>query len=386
MNTSLSSTISTLTTTSPNNTSSPPLPLSAVVPSMLILVLAFVLGFPGNVFVAWTVVFRLHRRSVTSLLILHLACADAVVLLTAPLFLRYLAAGGDWEFGDVACRCVHYLCCVNMYASVLLIAFMSLDRLLGVSRPFLSQKVRTKSKVWRVVAAIWAAALVLALPMPFYRHMEWQGHKRKCLVYHPTNAHLVFQYLLETLASFVVPFSVMAFSYCRISRQLSQGGGGGRFQWRRRSRRKSGRLIALIVVSFALFWAPYHLVNVLQVAGTLSSSTALLKFSKMVRPVLTALAFLSSSANPVLYAFAGSTFIRSAGLGFVAKLLEGTSSDTGSKKSRMASREKEGEGGRREDGEGDSVRLGPLSVAGSVSRAGREGKEGQGEKKANGEK
>nr|XP_015195102.1 PREDICTED: leukotriene B4 receptor 1-like [Lepisosteus oculatus] len=147
----------------------PPAAAGAVRLGMALLLAAMALGVPGNLFVVWTVLCRLRRRSVTSLLLLHLACADAAVLLTAPFFLRYLAAGLDWEFGDATCRCLHYACCVNMYASVLLIGGMSLDRLLGVSRPFLSQKVRTKSRAGRVALGIWAAALVLSVPMLFYR-------------------------------------------------------------------------------------------------------------------------------------------------------------------------------------------------------------------------
>lgn len=53
------------------------------------------------------------------------------------------------------------------------------------------------------------------------------------------------------------------------------------------------------------------------------------KAAAVARPNVTALAFLSSSVNPVLYVFAGSSHIRQAGLSFMAKLLEGTNIEGG---------------------------------------------------------
>lgn len=134
-----------------------------------ILVLAFILGFPGNLFVVWSVLCRVRQRSITCLLVLNLAVADALVLLSAPFFLRLLAGGRGWEFGSGMCKTVHYVCCINMYVSIYLICLMSLDRWLAVIRPFLSQRLRRKRTVYIIMLGIWIMAFILALPMPFYR-------------------------------------------------------------------------------------------------------------------------------------------------------------------------------------------------------------------------
>lgn len=57
--------------------------------------------------------------------------------------------------------------------------------------------------------------------------------------------------------------------------------------------------------------------------------------SKSSRAVTSAFAFISSSANPVLYTFAGKSYIRQNGLAFMARLFEGTSVDQTNKKSRI---------------------------------------------------
>lgn len=136
-----------------------------------ILTLAFILGFPGNLFVIWSVLCRVKKRSVTCVLVLNLALADAFVLLSAPLFLRFLTKG-NWEFGSAACKAVHYLSSVNMYVSIYLICLMSMDRWLAVSKPFLSQRMRTKRSLLALLMAVWVLAFLLSLPMLFYRRYE----------------------------------------------------------------------------------------------------------------------------------------------------------------------------------------------------------------------
>lgn len=137
--------------------------------SITFLTLAFLLGFPGNLFVVWSVLCRVRKRSVTCILVLNLALADAFLLLTAPLFLRYLAKGLDWEFGSAMCKLVHYLSNVNMYVSIYLICLMSMDRWLAVTKPFLSQRLRTKRPLLALLMGIWILAFILSLPMAFYR-------------------------------------------------------------------------------------------------------------------------------------------------------------------------------------------------------------------------
>ncbi|XP_036439049.1 leukotriene B4 receptor 1-like [Colossoma macropomum] len=288
-----------------------------------ILVLAFILGFPGNIFVVWSVLCRVQQRSVTCLLVLNLAAADAFVLLSAPFFLRLLAGGRGWEFGDVMCKTVHYLCCVNMYVSIYLICLMSLDRWLAVTRPFLSQRLRNKRTIYLAMLGIWVMAFLLALPMPFYRRIRQireYNNMTLCLPYHFNfKGHEVFQYLFETLMGFVVPFTFILACYTSVIRRLRSAMFHGRV--------KGSLLILLIIITFAVFWLPYHLINILQVIGVLQDSQTLSNLVKAARPNVTAFAFLSSSVNPILYVFAGSSYIRRAGLSFMAKLFEGTHSD-----------------------------------------------------------
>lgn len=303
--------------------SSLPISVSAQV-GIAILTLAFVLGFPGNLFVVWSVFCRVKKRSVTCLLVLNLAMADAFVLLSAPLFLRYLAGGRGWEFGQAACKLVHYLSNVNMYVSIYLICLMSMDRWLAVSRPFLSQRMRTKRSLLGLLLVVWVLAFILSLPMPFYRNVKtiqiYNMTLSLCTQYHQSSGHAVFQYLFETIMGCLVPFSLINTCYSSVICRLQNA----KFQ----RRAQGSRLILLIICAFAVFWLPYHIVNTIEVVGLLQDSDPVIKAARTARPNVTAFAYFSSAINPILYVFAGSSHIRHAGLSFMGKLFEATNSES----------------------------------------------------------
>lgn len=71
-------------------------------------------------------------------------------------------------------------------------------------------------------------------------------------------AQVRFQYAFETVSGFILPYAVIIVSYVLILRRLRQT----------RFRRKvhSEKLILAIVVTFGLFWLPYHVINMMQVS------------------------------------------------------------------------------------------------------------------------
>ena len=73
------------------------------------------------------------KCSLTDRYRLHLSAADLLFVLALP-FWAVDAAMADWRFGAVACVGVQVIYTVNLYGSVLILAFISLDRYLAVVR------------------------------------------------------------------------------------------------------------------------------------------------------------------------------------------------------------------------------------------------------------
>ena len=79
-----------------------------------------------------------------------------------------------------------------------------------------------------------------------------------CIPHHwDSVGHQVFQYLVETFMGFLLPFSLIAGCYASVFRRLRTA------MFKRRGR--GSFLILAILAAFALFWLPYHIVNILQV-------------------------------------------------------------------------------------------------------------------------
>lgn len=71
---------------------------------------------------------------------------------------------------------------------------------------------------------------------------------------------VVLQYTLEIILGFLIPYTVIVVSYICILRRIRQT------KFRRRIR--SEKLILAIVLTFCLFWLPYHFINLVQVCPT----------------------------------------------------------------------------------------------------------------------
>lgn len=137
----------------------------------LIMAVVFLLGVPGNLFIIWSILARIKHRSVTTILILNLACADSFILLLTILFIVYLAMQ-TWVYGLFMCKAVFYLCNTNMYASIFLIMLMSLHRMAVVVLPRRFSARLSRKVVIRVIVVMWLLVMAFAIPSAVFRNIR----------------------------------------------------------------------------------------------------------------------------------------------------------------------------------------------------------------------
>ncbi|KAF7222005.1 leukotriene B4 receptor 2b [Nothobranchius furzeri] len=293
----------------------------------LILSLVFLLGLPGNLFVIWSIMGCIRKRSVTAILILNLACADGFLMALTIFFIIYLGKR-TWIFGNGMCKIMFYLCNANMYASIFLITLMSMHRMVAVVHPHKLHMI-TRAIMKRVILCMWVLVMVISVPSLVFRDVIIKHDKMNktvdvCMPNHTKPSHARFQYTLETVSAFIIPYAIIIFCYVLILRRLRQT----HFHHKVRSE----KLILAIVTTFGIFWLPYHFINMVEVTAKWyprdSKTRAILdNIHTSSRAVTSALAFISSCANPILYTFAGKSYIKKNGFAFMAKLFEGTSSE-----------------------------------------------------------
>lgn len=149
-----------------------------------ILAIVFILGVPGNLFIIWSILARARKRSVTTLIILNLACADGSIMCLTVFFIVYLAKQ-SWEFGSNMCKLLFYLCNTNMYASIMLITLMSMYRLVTVLRPQRTNIFTRRRNILTILTILWVLVFTLAIPALTFRDIKKENNRSLCSHNHP---------------------------------------------------------------------------------------------------------------------------------------------------------------------------------------------------------
>lgn len=304
----------------------------------VILGLSFLTGAPGNLLVIWTILRHVKQRSHTVVLILHLAVADLLVLITLPLWIYALVF--SWVFGEIFCKAMVYLINGCMYASVFLITLMSVERFLAVRYPFASAKWKRQKALNKVLLALWAVAFLFSIPVIPTQVVGQEADEEHCLYrqYTSVTQELVCL-LLETLVGYILPFSILVVCYGCLCSRITQ--------MTFKSKRKSTVLIASVVVMFAICWTPHHIGNVLSliILGIEKSFPDAAENLDGARTTMTiiagALVFISSTLNPILYMFAARSFrssLRDTGIRKLFRHISSTSPGEGNREMSFVSK------------------------------------------------
>ena len=103
---------------------------------------------------------------------LHLAAADVLFVCVLPFKISYYFSGSDWRFGSAMCRFVTAAFYGNMYASIMLMTAISVDRFLAVVYPIQSLSWRTLGRASFICLAIWAMAIAGVAPLLLHHALE----------------------------------------------------------------------------------------------------------------------------------------------------------------------------------------------------------------------
>ncbi|XP_066520706.1 C-X-C chemokine receptor type 4a [Hoplias malabaricus] len=282
--------------------------------------LIFALGLLGNGLVLVVMGCQRGARSMTDRYRVHLSVADLLFVLSLPFWAVDAVQG--WIFGRFMCVAVHAVYTVNLYGSVLLLAFISVDRYLAVARATSSRESRRYLAKCVVYMGAWLPAAILTTPDLVFATVEEDlsangnlGNESYVVcarVYPPESAqnwNIAFR-LQHVLVGFAVPGAVLLACYCVVAATLARGPAGVGVQKRRALR----TTVALVACFFAC-WMPYCcaiLVDTLMSMGVIQHTCE--RQSALDRWICAteALAYFHCCLNPILYAFLGATFKRSA--------------------------------------------------------------------------
>ncbi|XP_012583614.1 PREDICTED: neurotensin receptor type 1 [Condylura cristata] len=166
----------------------------------------FVLGTAGNSVTAFALARRRplqHLQGAAHYHLGSLAASDLLILLLAmPVELyNFIWVHHPWAFGDAGCRGYYFLRDACTFATALNVASLSLERYLAVCHPFKAKTLMSRSRTKRLIAAIWLASGLLALPMLFtmgQQNLSADGRHPGGLVCTPTVGAATLKLVIQT--------------------------------------------------------------------------------------------------------------------------------------------------------------------------------------------
>ncbi|XP_059209657.1 prolactin releasing hormone 2 receptor [Centropristis striata] len=268
----------------------------------------------GNLLLLFLIWHKKKRHNTTNFLISNLALVDLLMcIFCVPLTASYAFDQQGWVFGPHMCHFVTVMQSAAVYAAVLSLMAIAVDRYVVVAYPI--RKRAGCQFCWGLVVLIWLSSLALATPTALHTvHLDlraaglqmavceefWDGQERGRLIY---SCFILF-------FSYFVPLAAVSISYCAISYQLKQRTTSGlmacqelryaRVAWSRR-RRKTFYLLLVSVLCFAFSWLPLQVVNLIRDLDT-DFSILGKNYVNIIQVSTHLLAMSSACYNPFIYA------------------------------------------------------------------------------------
>uniref|UniRef100_A0A8C3WIJ2 Thyrotropin-releasing hormone receptor n=1 Tax=Catagonus wagneri TaxID=51154 RepID=A0A8C3WIJ2_9CETA len=277
------------------------------------------LGVVGNAMVVLVVVRSHHMVTSTNCYLVSLATADLLVLLAAGVpTVAEAASTRVWVFGHVGCLGITYLQYVGINASTGSITAFTVERYLAICRPLRAQALCTVARAKRIAALVWlgtGAYCMLWLFLVDTRETAYADGVQVQCGYRVSRSLYLPVYFLDFALFYALPLGLATVLYALIVRVLFAGPLPPERRGTQDSlylgtqaslfsflSRQVTKMLAVVVVLFALLWLPYRTLVV--VNSFLSPPYLNLGFLLFCRLCI----YLNSAVNPIVYALMSQRF------------------------------------------------------------------------------
>ncbi|XP_039207863.1 thyrotropin-releasing hormone receptor-like [Crotalus tigris] len=298
----------------------PQLPLEVQVVTILLVLLICGIGIAGNIMVVLVVLRTKHMVTPTNCYLVSLAIADLIVLLAAGLP-NISEVVASWVYGYAGCLCITYLQYLGINISACSITAFTVERYIAICHSIKAQLLCTVARAKRIIAVLWLCTSLYCLMWFFLvdtsKAMFADGTQVSCGYRVSRNLYMPI-YFLDFTIFYVIPLGLATVLYGLIARilfmnplpatpqhasrlskrsnsittssSMSRGNKGALS-----SRKQVTKMLAVVVILFALLWMPYRtlvVVNSFMDPPYLNSWFVL--FCRLC-------IYLNSAINPVIY-------------------------------------------------------------------------------------
>nr|XP_021521320.1 probable G-protein coupled receptor 83 [Aotus nancymaae] len=245
--------------------------------ALLIAAYSFIIAFSlfGNVLVCHVIFKNPRMHSATSLFIVNLAVADILITLLNTPFTLVRFVNSTWVFGKGMCHVSRFAQYCSLHVSALTLTAIAVDRHQGAQwkeRPVLLGMKAFHANIPSLLtlSAFW-------LPAPSEDIV-----RSLCLPDFPEPADLFWKYLdLATfILLYILPLLIISVAYARVAKKLWLRNTIGdvtteQYLALRRKKKKTIKMLMLVVVLFALCWFPLNCYVLLLSSKVIRTNNAL---------------------------------------------------------------------------------------------------------------
>ncbi|XP_022065213.1 thyrotropin releasing hormone receptor 2 [Acanthochromis polyacanthus] len=287
--------------------------------SVFLVLLVCCVGIVGNIMVVLVVLTTRHMRTPTNCYLVSLAIADLTVLVAAGLPNVSDSLTGTWNFGHAGCLGITYLQYLGINVSSCSITAFTVERYIAICHPMKAQTVCTVSRAKKIITGVWIFTCVYCMLWFFLVDIQVGEDGHQQCGYRVKRELYLPIYLIDFAIFYVIPLLLAIVLYgliarvlylsplpnqpdattlrrsCREPPETSKGGRQGRPKSAMSSRKQVTKMLAVVVILFALLWMPYRtLVLINSFVSTPYLDAWFLLFCRIC-------IYANSAINPVIY-------------------------------------------------------------------------------------
>ncbi|XP_051521637.1 G-protein coupled receptor 83-like [Myxocyprinus asiaticus] len=239
----------------------------------------------GNILVCHVVIKNKRMHSATSLFIVNLAIADILITLLNTPFTLVRFVNSTWVFGRGMCHISRFVQYCSLHVSTLTLTAIALDRRQVILHPLKPRMCIDQGAI--CIVFIWLMASCFSLPHAIYQKLFTFVYSKDivrslCVPDFPDPSELYWQYLdLATfILLYVLPLLIITIAYYDVARRLWRRTAIGdvtseQYFLQRRKRKRTIKMLVLVVAVFAVCWFPLNCYVVLLSSQVIQSNNAI---------------------------------------------------------------------------------------------------------------
>ncbi|MEE6496496.1 hypothetical protein FKM82_002388 [Ascaphus truei] len=274
-------------------------------------ILIFIPGLLANSSALWVLCIFINKKNKGIIFMINLALADLAHVLSLPLRIYYYL-NCTWPFKTFLCLLCFYLKYLNMYASIMFLTLISVQRCVFIMNPF-------KAKGWKrrydvaISIVVWIVVGAACLPFPLLRSSGLNNKNATCFADLGRTkmkvANMVSMVTVAELSGFVIPVIIIVYCTWKTRKQLKTEALNCQNM---NEKCKALWMVIMCATVFFICFAPYHInfFFYMMVTSDIIKNDTVHRIATTFHPYSLCLASINCCLDPILYYFMASEFKR----------------------------------------------------------------------------